>query len=67
MGTQKNRLIETVLLSTKTYVKTDGSVNIHKFTLKNFVSLKLGAGFPQAVEIMEDLENQFHAWKNHEI
>ena len=36
VGTQKNRLNETVLLSIKTYVKTDGNENIYIFTLKNF-------------------------------
>ena len=43
VGTQKNRLNETVLLSTqpKTYVKTDGQENIYNFMLQNFVSLTL--------------------------
>ena len=34
MGTQKDRLNETVLLSTKIYVQTDGLENISNFTLK---------------------------------
>ena len=34
MGTQKNRLNETVLLSTQTNVKTNGEENIDNFTLK---------------------------------
>ena len=34
MGTQKNRLNETVLLSTKTNYKTDGLENNYSFTLK---------------------------------
>ena len=38
MGTQKNRLNETVR---KTYVQTDGLENIYNFTLKNFVYLNL--------------------------
>ena len=41
MDIQKNRLYETVLLSTKTYVKTDGEENIYNFTLKYFVYLNL--------------------------
>ena len=41
VGTQKNRLNETILLSTKTYVKTDGQENIYKFTLKFFAYLNL--------------------------
>ena len=38
MGTQKNRLSETVPLSTKNvYAKADGQENIYNFKLKNFV------------------------------
>ena len=37
MGTQKNRLNETILLSTQNiYFKTDRSENINNFTLKKF-------------------------------
>ena len=36
LGTQKSHLNETVLLSTKTYVKTDGYENIENFTI-NFL------------------------------
>ena len=36
VGTQKNRLNETVLLSTQTYVQTDGLDNIYNFMLKKF-------------------------------
>ena len=35
-----------------------------------WLSGRVLAGFPQALEIMENLENQekkFHAWKNHGI
>ena len=39
MGTQKNRLKETVLLSTKTNVNTDWFKDIYSFTLKYFVPL----------------------------
>ena len=35
VGTQKNRLNETVLLSNQTYVKTGEKENIYNFTLKN--------------------------------
>ena len=35
VGTQKNRLNETVLLAPKTYVKTEEYENIYNFTLKN--------------------------------
>ena len=38
---KKNRLDETVLLSTKTYATTDGKENINNFTLKNFAYLNL--------------------------
>ena len=41
MRTQKNRLNETVLLITQTYVKTDVSENIYNFTLKFVVYLNL--------------------------
>ena len=41
VGTQENRLNETVLLSTKPYVKTDEQENIYNFTLKDFVYLNL--------------------------
>ena len=41
MGTQKNRLNVTVLLSTKSYVKIDGLENIYIFMLKNFDYLNL--------------------------
>ena len=34
MGTQKNSLNETVLLSTKIDVKNDGLENVYNFTLK---------------------------------
>ena len=34
VGTQKNRLNETVLLAPKTYVKTEEYENIYNFTLK---------------------------------
>ena len=37
VGTQKNRLIEAFLLSTKTFVKNDGYKNIYNFMLKNCV------------------------------
>ena len=37
------KIIETVLLSTQTYVQTDGSENIKNFTLKNFVYLNLSS------------------------
>ena len=40
VGTQKNRLNETFLLSTKTYVKTDKLENIHYFTFNIFFILK---------------------------
>ena len=36
MGTQKNRLIETVLLSTQNIVKNDRSEIIYNFSLKIF-------------------------------
>ena len=39
VGTQKNHLNETVLLSTQTYVKSDGQENIYNFTLKKFIYL----------------------------
>ena len=42
MGTQKNHLSETVLLSIQAYMKTDGKENIHNFMLKNLVYLDLG-------------------------
>ena len=43
VGTQKNRLNETVLLSILlyTYVKTDGYENIYNFRFKSFVYLNL--------------------------
>ena len=41
VGTQKNHLNEMVILSTKTFVKTDGLENIYNFTLKNVVYLNL--------------------------
>ena len=41
MGTQKNRLNETVLLSAQIYVKTDRSKDMNIFTLKIFVHLVL--------------------------
>ena len=42
MGTQKNRLNETVLLSTQNiYKKIDGLENIHNFMLKSFVYLDM--------------------------
>ena len=41
MGTQKNCLDETFLLSTKTYVKIDGKDTIYNFTLNFFVYLIL--------------------------
>ena len=37
VGTQNNRLIEMVLLSTPNHVKTDGYENIYNLTHKNFV------------------------------
>ena len=37
VGTQKNCLNETVLLSTLTYIKTNRLENIDNFTLKNLV------------------------------
>ena len=37
VGTQKNSLNETVLLSTKTHVKIDGQDNIHNFMLIFFI------------------------------
>ena len=39
VGTQNNRLIETLLLSTKAYVKTDGLENVYNFTLKVYLYL----------------------------
>ena len=41
MGTQKNRLIETVLLAPKTYAEHYGQENIYNFRLNIFVSLNL--------------------------
>ena len=41
VGTQKNRLNETVLFSTQTYVKMDGLENIYNCTLNDFVHLYL--------------------------
>ena len=41
VGTQKNRLNETVLLSNKTYAKNYEKENIHNFTLKVFVYINL--------------------------
>ena len=41
MGTQKNPLNETVLLSTQIYVNSDGLENIYHFKLKHFVYLNL--------------------------
>ena len=40
-GTQKNHLNKMVLLSTKTYVITDGQEKNHNFLLKNFVYLDI--------------------------
>ena len=37
MGTQKNRLNETVLFSAQTYVNTDGKDNIYNFMFKTYV------------------------------
>ena len=39
VGTQKNRLNETILLSTHNICKNDGEENINNFTLKIFVYL----------------------------
>ena len=39
LGPQKNRRNETVLLSTKLYVKSDVEENVNDFTLKNCVYL----------------------------
>ena len=41
MGTQKNRLNETVLLSTQNILKLMRKKNIYNFTLKKFVYLNL--------------------------
>ena len=41
VGTQNNRLIETLLLSTKTYVKTDGLENVYNFMLKVYLNLRV--------------------------
>ena len=40
MGTQKNRLNETVLLSIHTFAKNYGQENIYNFTQKIFLYLK---------------------------
>ena len=56
MGTQKNRLNETVLWAPKTYVQTDGLENIYNFTLKNFVYLNLCLLFQIAEETEEKIE-----------
>ena len=41
VGTQKNRLNETVLLSTQNICSIDSEENIYNFTLKMFVLLNL--------------------------
>ena len=43
VGTQNNRLIETLLLSTKTYIKTDGLENVYNFTLKSILTFEFAS------------------------
>ena len=70
MCTQKNHLIEMVLLSTQTYAKHYGKVNIYNFTLTIFVYLnrccfifQLGdnllttAGATDIIKSVLDIEN----------
>ena len=65
MGTQKNRVNETVLLSTKKYAKDYGSANIYNFTLNLFVYLNQRTGAQWLSGRVLDLRPRGRRFKPH--
>ena len=66
VGTQNNRLIETLLLSTKTYVKTDGLENVYNFTLKVYLNLWVCfTGLLCGFKYMGEMECSYYLWMLH--